>query len=102
MRADCGAGPRTEALDERLSGTRLIVDIGYVSHALLRRAAELDIQLVIRLKKGWATYLDVSGPGELVADWKFPASIEECFDGETRLRYPVARSASTCSCRMAI
>ena len=72
-------------LDERLSGTGLIVDLGYVSHALLRRAAELDIQLVVRLKKGWAAYLDVSGPGLVVADWKFPASIEEYFDGETRL-----------------
>jgi putative transposase len=40
-------------LDERWCGMGLIVDLGYVSLALIRECQRLDILLVIRLKKGW-------------------------------------------------
>ena len=40
-------------LEERWRGMGLIVDLGYVSHELIRECRRLDITLVIRLKKGW-------------------------------------------------
>ena len=40
-------------LQERWRGMGLIVDLGYVSHELIRECERLDIKLIIRLKKGW-------------------------------------------------
>ena len=40
-------------LEERWRGMGLIVDLGYVSQALVRECQRLDIALVVRLKNGW-------------------------------------------------
>lgn len=45
-------------IDESRRGTGLLVDLGYVSHDLLRRCEEHDVWLVIRLKSGWKLRLD--------------------------------------------
>jgi hypothetical protein len=70
-------------VDERLRGMGLIVDLGYVSHSLLRRCAEFDVHLVARLKEGWKVYLDTHVLAREVGDWTFDESMEACFEGDS-------------------
>lgn len=56
-------------IDETRRGTGLLVDLGYVSHDLLRRCAEHDVWLVIRLKEGWKLRLDDTVTGGASTVW---------------------------------
>lgn len=68
-------------VDESRRGTGLIVDLGYVSHDLIRRCHEHDVHLVVRLKDGWNVFLDDEVIAGDVCDWTASDDIFECFDG---------------------
>lgn len=56
-------------INESRRGTGLLVDLGYVSHDLLRRCAMHDVWLVIRLKEGWKLRLDDTVTGGASTAW---------------------------------
>lgn len=56
-------------VDETRRGTGLLVDLGYVSHDLLRRCAAHDVWLVVRLKEGWKLRLDDTVTGGASTTW---------------------------------
>jgi hypothetical protein len=56
-------------VDETRRGTGLLVDLGYVSHELLRRCAAHDVWLVVRLKEGWKLRLDTTVSGGASTAW---------------------------------
>jgi hypothetical protein len=60
-------------VDESRRGTGLLVDLGYASHALLRRCEEHDVAYVIRAKGGWNLYVDDAAPAAMVAAWRLPS-----------------------------
>lgn len=64
-------------IDEKRAGTGLLVDLGYVSHDLVRRCHEHDVQFVVRLKKGWKAFLDSSVFAGEVDSWQVPLSLLE-------------------------
>lgn len=47
-------------VDEHRRGQGLIVDLGYVSHELLRSCRQYDVHLVVRVKEGWQFWFDES------------------------------------------
>lgn len=71
-------------VDERRAGTGLLVDLGYVSHDLVRRCNMHDVHFVIRLKNGWKTFLNDQVFFRDVEKWKLPDEYLETF-GETSL-----------------
>ncbi len=66
-------------VDERRAGTGLLVDLGYVSHDLVRRCNEHDVHFVIRLKNGWKTSLDDRVFLRDVEEWRLPMEHLETF-----------------------
>lgn len=68
-------------VDEKRRGTGLIVDLGYVSHKLLRACQEHDVQVVVRLKGGWKVFMDSAVKAGEMLDWKFPEAFAAYFDG---------------------
>ncbi len=71
-------------VDERRAGTGLLVDLGYVSHDLVRRCNQHDVHFVIRLKNGWKTFLDDRVFLRDVEQWRLPEEYLETF-GESPL-----------------
>ena len=68
-------------VDESRRGTGLIVDLGYVSHELIRRCHEHDVHLVVRLKDGWNVHLDDEVKASQLREWTASEELFECFDG---------------------
>lgn len=68
-------------VDETRKGTGLIVDLGYVSHKLLKDCRDHDVQVVVRLKGGWKLFVDTAVKAGELADWEFPDSLAAHFDG---------------------
>jgi hypothetical protein len=68
-------------VDESRRGTGLIVDLGYVSHELIRKCHEHDVHLVIRLKGGWKLHLDDTVQASVVCDWTASETLLERWDG---------------------
>jgi len=64
-------------IDASRTGTGILVDLGYVSHDLVRRCHEHDVQFVIRLKKGWKSFLDSSLYAKDIEDWDVPLDVLE-------------------------
>jgi len=69
-------------VDESRRGTGLIVDLGYVSHGLIRRAHEYDVHLVIRLKEGWKLFADSSAMTSDILDWNASEEVLLSLDGQ--------------------
>jgi hypothetical protein len=71
-------------VDETRRGTGLLVDLGYVSHDLLRRCATHDVWLVVRLKEGWRLRLDAAVMGGASTAWLADeAQVDQLFAGTT-------------------
>lgn len=68
-------------IDESRRGTGLIVDLGYVSHALIRACVAHDVHLVIRLKDGWNIQLDDHVMASQLCEWEASDAVMACFDG---------------------
>lgn len=68
-------------VDERLQGMGLIVDLGYVSHDLIRRCQKHDVHLVARLKDGWKVFLDTGVIAAEVGNWTFDDELLPHFEG---------------------
>lgn len=68
-------------VDERLRGMGLIVDLGYVSHELIRTCDAHDVHLVVRLKDGWNVFVDTQAKGSVVETWTFGEEVLPFFDG---------------------
>lgn len=56
-------------VDERRRGTGLIVDLGYVSHALFEACNAHDVHIVARLKERWKVRLDDGAYIDGGKDW---------------------------------
>lgn len=69
-------------VDETRRGTGLLVDLGYVSHALLQACREHDVHLVVRLKDGWSVFLDTAVRVGELEEWELPDELVEYLDGE--------------------
>jgi hypothetical protein len=69
-------------VDESRRGTGLLVDLGYVSHALLRACHEHDVHLVVRLKDGWNVFLDTAVQVGELDDWALPEELLGYLDGQ--------------------
>jgi hypothetical protein len=72
-------------VDESRRGSGLIVDLGYVSHDLLRKCHEHDVHLVVRLKNGWKVRLDDEIRAGQVCEWTASEEVFACFDGASLL-----------------
>jgi hypothetical protein len=56
-------------IDERRRGSGLIVDLGYVSHAMLEACAQHDVKVIVRLKKGWHVWFDEGVDDATIDAW---------------------------------
>jgi len=75
-------------IDETWRGMGLLVDLGYASFRLLRSCLANDVELVIRLKKGWNLWLDESGAAEAMASWQAGGDLAGCFYGDKSFVIP--------------
>ena len=70
-------------IDASRRGTGLLVDLGYVSHDLIRRCHEHDVHLVVRLKDGWNVSLDDQVTGGEVERWTIDEEVFDSFEGKS-------------------
>ena len=62
-------------IDESRRGTGILVDLGYVSHEMIRNCCAHDVSYVIRLKDGWKCFLDSDVMPSDVDSWRVPDEV---------------------------
>jgi len=66
-------------VDERRRGQGLLVDLAYVSHAMLRACVQHDVDLVVRVKDGWEFWFDEMASEEARRAWLDDGTLDSRF-----------------------
>lgn len=67
-------------IDERRRGSGLVVDLGYVSHDMLRACQRHDVKVIVRLKRGWHVWFDEGVDDATFDTWLDDLALDTRFD----------------------